>query len=390
MSAASNAGKDENMNKAFIVRSGMLTPYGRGTASAWEGLMSGRDALSPIDRFDISAMRARNAGLIKGLAYHSGSSLVLQMCEELMKGMALPQGTRLFLATTKGEIDLLEQDLLQGNDEAASRSNPVNLLRKLEEMLKLPTGGMVVSAACASSTSALAMAASEVANNRAPSALVVGCDSVTEFVYSGFSSLMALDTGRARPFDASRAGLSVGEGAAYALVVGQDSLGEYNDCEERPIALEGWGMSSDANHMTGPSRDGYGLSRAIEAALKMAGMEADDMGSISAHGTGTVYNDSMELKAFNNVFARRPRPTYSVKGGMGHSMGAAGLVEALIAGYSIHEGKVPPTVGLREVDQEAAGWASPDVQATPGARYALTTNSGFGGINAALIVGAPD
>lgn len=371
--------------KAFIVRSDMITPYGHGTETAWDGLMSGSHALSEIDRFSTSAFRAGNAGLFEGLEYHGGKSLVMQMLERLLKGLSVPPGTSLYLATTKGEIDLLEEAVLNGGgDEEAALSNPTVLLRRLGRMLLLEDEGTLVSAACASGSAALAMAASEVSSGRAENALVVACDSVTEFVYSGFSSLMAIDSNRARPFDGNRSGLSVGEAAAYALVSGPES----SKGVKGAVAVSGWGMSSDANHMTGPSRDGRGLWLAIKKSLDMAETEPGEIGSVSAHGTGTVYNDSMEMKALRLAFGDTPKPVYSVKGGMGHSMGAAGLVEALLAGRSLYEASVPPTVGLISVDEEARGWVSDKAQAVDGKGKTLTTNSGFGGINAALVLEA--
>jgi 3-oxoacyl-[acyl-carrier-protein] synthase II len=323
----------------------MITPYGRGTGAAWEGLISGRSAIRKIERFPTSAFKANNAGTVEGLGYHGDKSLVMQMLERLLRGVSVPSDTRLYLATTKGEVDLLEKAVLSGGPEKdAAMSNPAVLLGKLRAMLSLEDEGTLVSAACASGSAALAMAASHISGGRAGSAIVVACDSVTEFVYSGFSSLMAMDPKGARPFDSKRAGLSVGEAAAYALLAGPQGAGQPGLTED-PVAVTGWGMSSDANHMTGPSRDGRGLWSAIKRAMNMAGAGPGDIGSVSAHGTGTVYNDSMEMKALGLAFGKNKRPVYSVKGGMGHSMGAAGLVEALLAARSIKDNSVPPTVG---------------------------------------------
>ena len=349
--------------------------------------MSGRSAIRDIDRFPVSAFKARNAGLVEGLEYHADKSLVIQMLESLLEGVSVPSDTRLYLATTKGEIDLLEKAVLaHGSEQDAALSNPALLLGKLRQLLSLEDEGTLVSAACASGSAALAMAASDISAGRAGTALVVACDSVSEFVYSGFSSLMAIDTERARPFDSRRTGLSVGEAAAYALLASPQRAAGTGT--EAPVAVTGWGISSDANHMTGPSRDGRGLWLAIRKAMDMAGADPDDIGSVSAHGTGTVYNDSMEMKALRLAFADSKRPVYSVKGGMGHSMGAAGLVEAILASRSITEGKVPPTVGMDSVDDEASGWASPEAQTVAGKVKTLTTNSGFGGINAAVVLEA--
>jgi 3-oxoacyl-[acyl-carrier-protein] synthase II len=158
--------------------------------------------------------------------------------------------------------------------------------------------------------------------------------------------------------------------------------------ENRPSQGEvaGWGLSCDANHMTGPSRDGGGLVRAIEKALQRAGLSAGAIGSVSAHGTGTPYNDSMELKAFQTVFSEKRVPVYSVKGSLGHTMGATGLIEMMVALKSMERQVVPPSANLHEVDPEAVGWVSKHAMKVDGMNAVLSTNSGFGGVNAALVL----
>ena len=157
--------------------------------------------------------------------------------------------------------------------------------------------------------------------------------------------------------------------------------------EARKILGEvaGWAVAEDANHMTGPARDGNGLSLAIQKALKIAGVSCDDVGCISSHGTGTVYNDSMEMKAYNRIFNGSPIPLYSVKGAIGHTMGAAGLIETIIALRVLQERIIPPTVGLKDVDPEAQGWASLK-QRTLEKNAILLNNAGFGGVNATLVL----
>jgi len=157
--------------------------------------------------------------------------------------------------------------------------------------------------------------------------------------------------------------------------------------EKWPVIGEiaGWGLTNDANHITGPSKDGSGLSKAIRSALNSAGVSENAMGSISAHGTGTVYNDSMEMTAIKKVFGNRPIPVYSVKGGTGHTMGAAGMLEIIISFRSLDSKIVPPTVNLRDIDREAEGWVSSRSQSLE-RPVTLSTNSGFGGVNSALVL----
>lgn len=371
--------------RAVIVSCDMITAYGYGADACWNGILAGKTAVSGLNRFSTGAFRSDCAATIKDLKYLRKDSLVMQMLRRLFSRspVSVPEDSRLLLATTKGEIDILEKNLLKGTGDA-SKSNLNNLLNKAKRLARVKDSGIIVSAACASSSAAVARAAAMIRSGYSDSVLVVACDSITEFVFSGFSSLMALDKFPARPFDKNRSGLSLGEAAAYALIMSESRAKK----EKRKIMgeVEGWGLSDDANHMTGPSRTGDGLASAIKKAMKTAGISENKTGLISAHGTGTVYNDAMELKAFNTVFKGKKKPLYSVKGGLGHTMGAAGLVELIVALRALKEKIAPPTVNLKNVDDNARGWASRRQRILRGNKRALITNAGFSGINAALIL----
>ena len=370
---------------AVVVSCDMITAYGHGAAVCWDGIMSGRTAVADIDRFNTGAFQSGSAALVSGLKYLGKDSIVLQMFKKIFNDPSgsIPKDSVLILASTKGEIDLLEKSLLRGEGDA-SGSTLNNLLQKVAQLAGIKGEAMVVSAACASATAAVARAAAMIRSGHGDSVLVAACDSVTEFVYSGFSSLMALDKFPARPFDRSRNGLSLGEAAAYALIMSENRAKK----EKRMILGEvaGWGLSDDANHMTGPSRTGDGLSLAITKAMRTAGAYDRDIGFISAHGTGTVYNDAMEIKSFKSVFKMKKKPVYSIKGGLGHTMGAAGLVEMIIALRALREKTVPPTVNFKVADDDAKGWASGRPRSAGENKCALLTNAGFSGINAALVL----
>lgn len=368
-----------------VVASDMITPYGLGAEACWEGVKAGRTAVSRVTRFNTGSFHSEYAGIIPGLTYHGDETLVMQMLRRLFgKGMVtIPTDAKLLIATTKGEVDLLEQGMLKGTGDV-SASTVSRLLAKVAALTRAKGAGMVISAACTSSAAAIAQAAAVIRNGHADCVLVVACDGVTEFIFSGFSSLMALDKQPARPFDKNRAGLNVGEAAAYALLMSEERAKR----EGRPVlgTIAGWGLSDDANHMTGPSRESEGLILAIKKALRSAGISQARIGFIAAHGTGTVYNDQMEMRAFRAVFQDNERPVYSIKGGIGHTMGAAGLVEMLIAQRAIREGIVPPTVNLKEIDDDARGWVSNRQQTFRVPALALVTNAGFSGVNTALVL----
>jgi 3-oxoacyl-(acyl-carrier-protein) synthase len=371
--------------KAVIVATDIITPYGMGCDACWGSLLTNRTAIATISRFKTEAFMSDLAGTIADLTYHVDASLVMQMIDRLFAASAvtIPADSRLLLATTKGEIDFLEKSILTGNGNVGESSLD-RLLEKVVERSGAKGGSLVLSAACTSSSAAVARAAAMIRAGHADCVLVVACDAVTEFVYSGFSSLMALDKNPARPFDKNRAGLSVGEAAGFMLIMS----GERAEKEQRTIVAElaGWGLSDDANHMTGPSRESEGMIIAIHKALQSAGISGQQIGFISAHGTGTLYNDAMEMRAFYNVFTSARLPVYSVKGGIGHTMGAAGLVELSMACRALHEKVVPPTVNLIDVADDANGWVAERCQSIGSARHALVTNAGFSGVNTALVL----
>jgi len=377
------------MNTVVVTECEMCTAYGLGSDASWQGLLTGQSAYSPVSRFDVSAFHSHVAGTVPGLDQDlvEGESVASRLLETLFAGRhgIVPVDAPLLLATTTGEVDLLEHSIIRDGTPDPYAGALDQFLEKTCNRLDVRAGGTLVSSACTSATAALARAASMIRSGQHDCVVVVGCDAVTEFVFTGFSSLMALDSSGAHPFDAARRGLTIGEGAAYAILMS----GERAQAEGRVALGEiaGWGMSSDANHMTGPSRDGAGVVRAIEQALRLADIDASQIATISAHGTGTVYNDGMEMLAFKALFPT-PLPTYSIKGGIGHTMGAAGLIEVIIALKTLKHGCVPPTVGLRVPDDAAAGWVSTEAVDSAG-DYTLSTNSGFGGANAALVLHRP-
>jgi len=372
--------------KSVIVGYDLVTAYGWGVDATWQGLLTGTSAIGPCERFQTTAFATSNAATISELDNTSEESLTLQMCRPLMKNVRadLSPETLVLLATTVGEIEYLESSLLDGSVSGGpEESCPDRLLHKIERLLGVSSNGMVVSAACASSSAAIAEAASLIRLQQHHSVLILGCDVVSEFVFSGFSALGALDPEVARPFDRSRGGLTLGEAAGYLLLMSEENALR----DGRPILGEiaGWGLSADACHMTAPCQDGAGLVNAIRKALRSAGMSADDVACISAHGTATAYNDAMEIAALRTAFPGRPLPTYSVKGAVGHTLGAAGIVDTIVAAETLRHKIVPPTVGLMEAGPDGVGWVATEAQAFEG-DVTVSTNAGFGGINTALVL----
>jgi len=371
------------MTQVTITAAAAVTPLGDTLEATWQELLANRSAIAPVTRFDCSRYHAGIAAVIPGLSAPQGESLCTPLLERLLDGFpAVPSDARLLLATTKGPIDLLERSQragqLPGRDVLAE-----TLLHALKRRFNLAAAGININAACASSTIALARAGALIAAGRAECVLVVCLDLVSEFVLAGFSALKGLSPTPSRPFDRARDGLSLGEGAAALLLMSPARAAR----EQRPALghLLGWGVANDANHITAPARDGSGLIAAVEQALKRAGLERDAVAAISAHGTGTVYNDAMELTAFATLFGARQLPLNSIKGALGHTLGAAGGIEAALALTALDAQCLAPTVGLAEAEAGTPQRVCATPQAFAG-EVLLSTNSGFGGINAALLL----
>ena len=368
----------------YVVAQELLCAYGRGVARCADGLQAGQSALRPATGGNWpAALEAQFVGAIPPEAFSaSETSRFSALLRAGLAGMALPADAAIYLATTAGAIDELEAAVFAGAD--FDGQGGFSCLHRLAAAAfgVVPERVQVVSSACASSTAALVLAAGAIRRGECESALVVGADIVSEFVLAGFAALMAVDPDGAHPFDAGRKGVALGEAFAAALLMQGDRAAR----EGRPClgVVGGWGLTCDANHLTGPSRDGAPLAEAIRTAVAMAGGAPADVATICAHGTGTVYNDQMELLAFRRAFGEAPRPTFSVKGGMGHVLGAAGLAETLLALEFLRRGRIPPTVGLRQMADDATGWVSAEPRAVDSAGLLVSTNSGFGGTNAAV------
>jgi len=370
--------------RVVIVDSGIITAYGRGLDCCWDGLRSDRSMICPVTRFGTSQFISNYAATLPDLAPAEGRSLVMTMLEDLrgMRSFDTPGDADLILATTVGEIDILERAVLDGSGDA-SGSDFDALLGKVASGWRVNGSATVVSSACASSTIAIAVGADAIRTGRTDCVLVIGCDCVSEFVFAGFSALGALDGRPARPFDADRAGLSLGEAVGYVLLMSHAR----SALEGRPAQCDvvAWSMSSDAEHMTRPTQSGRQLARAMGDAIARAGASPADVSAVCAHGTGTPYNDAMEMAALKALFDR-PAPTFSVKGGIGHTLGAAGLVETVLSARVLRERSIPPTINTETIAPEAVGWIDLEARDISDG-LVLTTNSGFGGVNACLLLG---
>lgn len=320
------------------------------------------------------------AGLIPDELLPAGPRRIQRLLDrcllELLDDLKPRQHERwlLVVATTKGDIAAMEQG------DAAASALPL-LGEHARQRCGFGAQPLVVSLACASGTAAFILACSAIEQDRYDHAIVIGADALSRFVLEGFASLYALDTVPCRPFDAHRAGTTLGEACA-AVAISRDR-------DRIPEVIGRWvagSIAHDANHISGPSRTGEGLLRAVQNALRIADLRASDIAAVNAHGTGTAYNDAMESIAFERC-GLSDAPLSGYKGWFGHTLGAAGLLETIVAVQALREGTVLRTLGLSEPGVPGRVNAISADAPVPG-RMLLKTSSGFGGCNAAVIIEA--
>ena len=371
------------MNRVVISQIATVTALGDGIDLLWQNLLAGKSGIAPVSRFDCQNYISNYAACIDNLDAPADGSLLDSIMSRVAAQISdIPVDCRLLVASTKGEIDLLTTVCRQ-QGKIPTALLATALLDKVSCQFGITAGAININAACASSTLAVARGAAQIAAGDAEAVLVYAADLVSEFVFSGFSSLQALSPHPCCPFDCNRNGLTLGEAGVAILLVSEAVAQQRN---EMPLAyVSGWGMANDAHHVTAPARDGNGLIRACQQALDKGKISSSDVAAINAHGTGTIYNDAMELTAFNAIFGDNLPPLHGVKGSLGHCLGAAGGVEIAIGCKALQQQVIPPTVGFQDAEEGAQGRIKATAQEITG-EYLLCTNSGFGGINAAVVL----
>jgi 3-oxoacyl-[acyl-carrier-protein] synthase II len=371
------------MREVWITDVAAATALGSDLETTWQRFVAGQTGIKQLRRFAAKNYRSHHAAFLDDLRPSNGQSMIRALIDRALAGMgSVPRGAYLITASTKAGIDNLER-FQRGITVDLDDVLPDRLIESISRKFGLAGPGIHISAACASSAIAIGRGAALIAAGAFEAILICCFDLVTEFVLSGFSALQALSPFPCRPFDRDRAGLTLGEGAAALLLMNAESA-----CRHGKVSLgtvKGWGAANDATHVVAPAQDGCGLVQATRQALQQAGIREEEVAAISAHGTGTIYNDLMELTAFREIFGARKLPIYSAKGALGHTMGAAGGIELAMGLKALEAQIVPPTVGCRNPEIGAGDLVSSRPRDLVG-DYLLTTNSGFGGINSAIVL----
>jgi len=373
---------------------GVVTALGVGVETNWQRLHAGVVGILPMKRFrpekyttSVAAeipehiFAALRGGAASGDCSRAQLLATAASREALAHQDFAPETTSLVLSTTKADFDDFEATMSESKYGATRRFNPYVFALGLATDLGLGGPVCAVSNACASGLVAVVHAARILDRGAATHALVVGVDTLTDFVIGGFSSLRALSPVPARPFDASRSGLSLGEGAGALLLTAVPSGNSF-------ATFLGAAITNDAEHITAPSKEGRGLRKAIDVCLRRADRSLGDIDYINAHGTGTLFNDEMECQALHHLFADSPQPPLtSMKGSFGHTLGAAGIVEAILSIQAMRSGALPPSTGYEAVGVSHPLNISARALDAPNMNTILCLKSGFGGVNAVVAFG---
>ena len=270
-----------------------------------------------------------------------------------------------------------------GGFPAPLRNERLNTLHAVaafvQQALGLEGPCVTVSTACSSSAKAFALAERWLRLNLVDAVVVAGVDALCESVLFGFHALQLTASTACRPFDAARAGISVGEAAGFVLL----------ERGSGALALLGHGESNDAHHMSSPHPQGLGAEQALDAALSRAGRAARDISYLNLHGTASARNDEVEAALVTRRYAADVHAS-ATKGSTGHTMGAAGIVEALVCLLALRDGLCAGSAGTLQVDAALGAGFAAQLQLTPAkrrVRYAASHSFGFGGNNAVLIFG---
>ena len=396
--------------RVVITGAGIVTSLGRGWDTNAGGFRSGKIGLRPVTLFDVTRQRAKVAGEVSlptdlpatrlsrrdESRLDRAAKLLLLATHEAwaQSGWAPSENIPIVLGTTSGGMSLGETYYRQAlNSPGSNRRQPSRVMNYLVQAQALTVARAfgfagpinLIANACASGANAIGHAWELLRSSQCHRVLTGGYDALSHMVFSGFDSLQALSTTQCRPFDAHRDGLALGEGAGiltletleYAQKRGAKILGE----------IVGYGASLDTHHLTQPHPQGDAAVASMTIATRSAGLAPADIDYVNAHGTGTPMNDGAEANAISRWAGARAAtlPVSSTKSGIGHLLGAAGSVEALICLMSLREQWLPPTSTLQTPD---AACTFPIVQKPTAAKvdHALTNSFGFGGANASLIL----
>jgi len=400
------------MKRSVVVTGmGAVTPLGEDFPRTWNALIAGKEADAPLKLFSTADCRCHRAA-VASLPFLSGlspkmvprlsraSRLAIPSAREALAMAGLLEGSGrcsmsvlpLSVSTTAGGMEFGEnflRDMIarkrSGLLGKASRYMPQQQVLDLQETLGFEGPSTIIANACASGANAIGHAADMISSGMSDCVLTGGFEALTELVFVGFDCLQATTVERCRPFDLNRTGLMLGEGAAFLVLETPEHARQRG--ARALCRLSGYGHSTDFFHLTQPQPEGKALVTAMRQAVSAASVEPREIGYVNAHGTATPMNDGAEARAYSAFFADSLDQIRisSTKAAIGHTLGAAGSIEALFSMQALITGKLPPQLNLQTPIPEIAPALVPNGGGNSFMRHAMSVNLGFGGSNAALI-----
>jgi 3-oxoacyl-[acyl-carrier-protein] synthase II len=388
------------MRQVVVTGLGAVSPFGAGVKAFWAGLAAGACAIRPLTLIDADGFRCRIAAEVPDLAAGSprrsrADRLALGAAVEALQDAGLTAAERAEAALVVGAVGggMLEAESwywarargerIPGWAASLRSMLPATHAETLGYCLALGGPRHTVVTACSSGAVALAEAAELIADGVVDCAVAGGVDAVTRLCFMGFNTLKLLDPEPCRPFDRNRRGMSIGEGAAFVVL---ESAEHARARGARAYAeLAGHGMTTDAYHVTAPEPEGEGMVRAMRAALAAGGVAPAAVGYVNAHGTATPQNDRIEARAIGRVFGGGGVLVSSSKSMIGHTMAAAGSLEAVATILALSHETVPPTANLTTPDPEVDFDCVPRVAREASLEHAISNSFGFGGQNVTLL-----
>lgn len=405
--------------RVVITGVGALTPIGNTARDTWENALKGVNGINKITRVDTEKFNVHVAGELKDFEIENYidrkearkmdrfTQYAIVAADEAIadSGLTINEDNNerigVWIGSGIGGIQALEDGFTVLDRKGPRRVSPFFVPMMIPDMAagqvsirhgaKGPNGATVT--ACATGTNSIGDAFKIIERGDADVMITGGTEApITNMGIAGFQASRALSLQEdvnlaSRPFDKNRDGFVMGEGAGIVI------LEELEHAQARGAKiyaeLVGYGMTGDAHHITAPAENGEGGQRAMKLAMKDAGIEVEELGYINAHGTSTQYNDLYESIAINHVFGDHVEKLLvnSTKSMMGHLLGGTGAVEMIITAYSLQEGRVHPTINVKEQDEEINLNVCKDgIVEAPELRYAMTNSLGFGGHNASLVL----
>lgn len=389
--------------KVFVTGLGIISAIGLNKDEVLYSLLNSKSGIGKIEnlktkhnnipvaevKFNESQL-SEIAGVNDNTGYTRTSLLGIIAATEAFNDAKLSVNDRVSLisATTVGGMcnsELLYKDFLNDNifSEFINTHDCGDSTEKIAKHLNISGFVTTISTACSSSANAIMLGTRMIKKGLADKVLVGGIDSLSKFTVNGFNTLMILDKEHCRPFDETRVGLNLGEGSAFLVIEGEDSAKSRNAkiyCE-----VKGYANANDAFHQTASSPDGIGASISMSKAIEVANLKPADIDYINVHGTGTPNNDLSEGKAIAIVFKGSIPKFSSTKAFTGHTLGAAGSVEAVISILALNNNFIPPNLNFKNQITELGFSPVDKLLMNVDLKNVLSNSFGFGGNNTSLI-----